>query len=318
MPANLPGVFWSPDDGVEANPDGARLYRVANGEDVAIEFEGGPPYEVRVLEPLFEGEEYALAFGSVCFGSGAADETASTYTFATTPAQAFPEQLGELLASPQEVGTIALATSSGSCTDSLEAAYVDLELDLDPGSEPWQEVLVFETLVDGVPWRPSAFLPLPPQPGESWRGRGADRVFTVCTDDTPDGFTESGLSPGVHTVSMRALLPGSEASISSASVSVVVSCEDGAEASTGTDTGSSDSGTDTEIGTDGDMMTDTSSSATTGGLGSEDGCACATGAGRPRRAVGLSAIALLALLSLRRRSARKEEQARRISTLRGV
>ena len=50
--------------------------------------------------------------------------------------------------------------------------------------------------------------PVPDLPGTSWRGKGIDLLYSVCTEASR-AFTR-GLGPGAHTIEMRASLPGTK------------------------------------------------------------------------------------------------------------
>ncbi|MEY3213784.1 MAG: hypothetical protein RIT28_4265 [Pseudomonadota bacterium] len=180
----------------------------------------------------------ALAPGSRVILGGAGDQRGprALHVNVTAPA-ALPVALGSLEVAPHERGPVVVATDSGACSEALDAASAKVSLTLDPSAEPWRDAFIFETLVDGQPWRPSASLPEPAPFGGSWVGRGVDLVYAACA---PDNHAPLSLSPGAHTVELLATLPGVpdqtwragpvEVTLRCGDEAAVVSAEEGAAA----------------------------------------------------------------------------------------
>ena len=80
-----------------------------------------------------------------------------------------------------------------------------VDVALIPGDDPWTRAWLFTTVVDGVPYRPMGGL-LPRDYGTSWRGRGVDRLYAICSGG--ERTFEVGLSEGAHRVWLQAELPG--------------------------------------------------------------------------------------------------------------
>jgi hypothetical protein len=238
VPANLPGVFWRTDDGVDADVESVRLVRLADDQDIPLEVValGNGRHEVKILETLVPEAAHALVLGSVCQGTGLADETAPLFELTTTAEQPLPDDLGALNASSTQHGSLGLASIDGGCAAPVASAYVDVEVTLSAAVLPWTDVLVYETLVDGKLWRPSGFLPALPPEGESWLGRGVDRVFATC-EVNPD-VVEDGVAEGLHEVQMRARIPASGITLTTAKVEVLLTCLD-PDTTTGDDDGTS-------------------------------------------------------------------------------
>ncbi len=103
-----------------------------------------------------------------------------------------------------------VTTLAGSCGTTVDAAASDLELELPPDTTRFAGSLLFSTIVDGRPWRPTKSLCERLAPGESWVGHARERVFLPCPRDPGDRHAEPafGTGPGAHTVEMIAWLPG--------------------------------------------------------------------------------------------------------------
>ncbi len=103
-------------------------------------------------------------------------------------------------------------TLRGSCSTSILAAQLVLELELPAALERWREVLSFSVLVNGSLWRPSSVLCLPTPPGRTLEGPSRIRLFADCSrpeeEITAPPFTR--LEEGSHSVRMVAWLPGAE------------------------------------------------------------------------------------------------------------
>lgn len=299
VPANLPGLFWSADDEVDLGPESVRLVRTEDAAEIPFELTqlGGGSHEIRLLEPLAAEKAHSLVLGSVCGGTGLADETASVFTLMATAAAPLPEGgLGELIAGEPTLGALSLATINGGCAESVESAYIDVSVELDAAVVPWRDALMFETLVDGELWSPSAFLPQPPQPGESWRGRGVDRVYAMCA---AGDVVDEGLSEGTHEVVIRARIPATGVVLASTKVTVELSCGSGGTSGAGEVTSTGDAPTGSDGGSGGSTGDGGSTGVdqATGGLETKTGCACRTD-GDP---FGSTALGLLVLVGLARR-----------------
>lgn len=263
VPANLPGIFWLTDDGVAATPESVRLYRVSDSQEVPLELTslGGGLHDIKLLEQLAPDQAHALVLGSECIGTGLADDTAPVFELMTAAASPLPDALGDLVASGLMHGPLELATTNGGCSEPVESAYVDVTLELAPAAVPWRDVLVFETWVDGQPWSPSDFLPLPPPPGESWLGRGVDRVYATCA---PGDVVDPGLSEGKHKVVIRARIPGGDVVLASPPIDVQLTCSDVGTSSSGGESSTGDTSTSSGGDTSGGGVTSTSEGNVTG------------------------------------------------------
>ncbi|MFB6264177.1 MAG: hypothetical protein ABEL76_11215, partial [Bradymonadaceae bacterium] len=128
----------------------------------------------------------------------------------------------------------------------VRAAQVSVSASLPASLKPWSNLLLYRTFIvkpngKTKEWEPrnSAVQVLPP--GESWKGRGEDLLYTVCQSGggPPAG---RGLTPGTYEVFMKASLPGANVTYESPKKQVTVRCNPGtADAGPG-DAGAADTG----------------------------------------------------------------------------
>jgi len=112
------------------------------------------------------------------------------------------------------IDALRIATG-GSCSRSVNASQLPIEMDLPEAMRAFRDHLYFETIIDGTDrWSPSPSLCASIVPGASWRGKGVDLLFSACGD---------GLAAGRHTVEMRASLPGTDVLASTSRVEVELS-----------------------------------------------------------------------------------------------
>ncbi|MCK6515526.1 hypothetical protein L6R46_10790 [Myxococcota bacterium] len=183
--------------------DEPRGLTVEGGAAVPVVEEASAAYPgVLLVRP----EAGALSPGSRVSLGGAGDQRGPRALHLNLTALApLPVALGALSVEPNERGPVVVATDSGACSEALDAASAKVNLSFDPSAEPWRDAFIFETLVDGQPWRPSASLPDPAPFGGSWVGRGVDLLYAACG---PDQHALMGLELGAHTVELVATLPG--------------------------------------------------------------------------------------------------------------
>ncbi len=226
LPASFGKILWAPTrdlaGGPEADRSAVHLFR-SNGareEGVPVSFEDGPDGAtfIRPTGGFVVGASYRLEAPQTCIAGSSRTLHASFTVTANAPP---PRTLGTMRADFGR-GALTVATASGSCATSVEAAWADVTLAPSPEAAPFRDVLLYETLVDGTPFHASASLGTIAPPGSSWVGRGIDRIFTRCHTDNPAAFV--GLTAGTHRVSMRARLPGDSVVIESGPVTVELSC----------------------------------------------------------------------------------------------
>ena len=143
--------------------------------------------------------------------------------------------LAKLEVSGNENGVVTVA-NGGSCSCSVEAGKVSLELVLTTLESKYKHALLFETKVDGKLWHPSQRLCKHPPPGRSWKGIGKDLLFSCCDIKWSKNFkdmekranpinTYADLSKGTHKVRMTATLPGVGVIADSGEVSIDIGCQ---------------------------------------------------------------------------------------------
>jgi uncharacterized protein (TIGR03382 family) len=217
VPANLSAFYWEPDTRLSGRVSDPARVSLTTAAGVEVPITGTPlpngDWVFSIDEPLVPGVGYVLADFNVCVG----DQLGPTASFTAGPPAPLPIDLGTLTTSDHQIAVFDVA-ASGSCSASIEGDQVLVELDPSETALPWRDALMFETLVDGGRWRPQPSINSSIPAGTSWRGRGVDRVYTMCGNDPFGGTTE-----GLHEVTMRASLPGSTAVMSS-SVPIELLC----------------------------------------------------------------------------------------------
>jgi hypothetical protein len=224
VPANLPAIHWLPVAGYDtppADPSKVVLARAAAPSTplpfTATKLPDGA-YVLVPDQPLMPGTTYVLTDQNACGGIVLGPRV----TFQATDAAPLPTSLGALAEAENLVGSLDLATGSGSCSSKVDAHQIGIELQLISAASAWRDALHFETLVDGQVWKASSSAPSVAPPGSSWRGRGVDLLYRVCKTD--DDAISEGLAAGPHEVVMRATLPGSGTVVQSSSLTVDIDC----------------------------------------------------------------------------------------------
>jgi len=179
------------------------------------------PYVVRPVQELQPGAQYTLHTPNTeCIGG---DQVPIARAFLAAEAAALPDSLGTLSAGPVVREDLVVAQDAA-CSWTQDVVRAHLSLELDASAEPWADVLVYETIVNGAFWGPSDFSGAGFATGSSWIGRGQDLVFAICNDNP---YSEhSYLLPGTHTVRMRARLPGSDVVLESNELALDLTCND--------------------------------------------------------------------------------------------
>jgi uncharacterized protein (TIGR03382 family) len=246
VPANLPAIHWRPTSGFGTSPADPSKVILASAAApstplpfTATRLPDGN-YALVPEQPLTPGTSYVLTDQSACGGT----PTGPSVTFQVTGAAPLPRSLGALVETTNLVGRLQVATGGGACSSEVDAHQLGIELQLASEAMAWRDALHFETLVDERVWRPSGSAPAVVPPGASWRGRGVDLLYRVCT--TEDDFVSEGLAAGPHEAAMRATLPGSGTVLWSSSLPVSIECAgddlpDADEAGGGCDAGGSGS-----------------------------------------------------------------------------
>lgn len=232
-------------------------------------------WSVTPAAPLAEGA-YTLSSEEACFGEPGGVET----TFRVGPPAMLPTQLGNLAGVDARTGALEIEASA-QCSERVSTVSIPLELTLDAGAAPWAPLLMYRTVVDGLPWRPKSAAPQVLPVGGSWRGRGVDEIYAHC-EPLPAGTANYGLTEGEHTVVMEATLPGTSLLLQSPPLQVTLRCPTG-----GIDAGAAPDASFTSDGGPGPGLS---------GMGElvegEDGCRCADATD------GLPILGLLGLLGL--------------------
>ena len=227
-------MLWRPTgraDGALPDPSQVELVEVG-GQGASIPLVVIDPeqaeLELELGAPLTPGATYRLADRTICEALGGASPAVVFEAVEPAPLPGPSDSLGSLRVIPEGIGSLSVATGIGSCASEVEADRVIVELEPSEAVRPWLGVLELETRVDGERWHRTAGLDLLPPVGESWIGRGRDRIYIACAseDSTVIG---SGAAEGAHLVAMRARLPGTRVPLVTAEVEITLSCGDAPE-----------------------------------------------------------------------------------------
>ncbi len=236
VPANAPGFWWRASrDSDAATSEAVTVTRVGDEGVPATELEvtrtwvppgvsatgEARPGGVLLGLALQAGERLHVEAGDACVIGGRAPFTASV---AVTPAAPVPTRLGSLSASAPVRGPLAVASDGGGCSRERQTVYADVMLELHPVAQPWADLLLYETRVDGALYTAAASAIHGPPPHVSWQGRGRDRIFALCEGAAAGPQEAVGVSAGAHEVQLIARLPGSDTRIASDTVRVELTC----------------------------------------------------------------------------------------------
>ena len=205
-----------------------KLFEVDSMTEIPIEiFDTKHDAIVYPGEPLEVGQSYRLEFSEHwCNGP------TSWTLVAGEPIDIPNAGLGTLSAGDLGFGTVPIPDDA-SCSEDTEAAYVDIELELDPALADIEPYLMYETEIDGQRWVHQTSIAPNTGIAASWRGRKRDRIVWLCE-------FENKPSSGRRNVRMLARLPGRpDIVFTSNAIEIEVDCEpdeDGTE-DTGGETG---------------------------------------------------------------------------------
>lgn len=134
----------------------------------------------------------------------------------------------------RETLRVSTATFSRTCSVVGHYPHVRIEARLEGAGQAWRDGLLFQTLVDGKPWRGagSSCFAGERRLGRSPAGAGHDIVYVPCG---PEHETSGAarvwphLQSGRHTVEMRAFLPGTDIVLDTGMLTVNLSCASSTE-----------------------------------------------------------------------------------------
>ncbi len=228
IPSNSRGLLWWGEfEGAKSADQGLPVQIAStSGEPLPVEYELVSKYGTQSLW-LFRprdgfkiGKSYVFTTRRTCtfmVGSGWEQRVSVTISdhAAVSPVGPVALKVGKPIMD-------ALAVAKGvSCSESVTAAQLPIEMDLPEAMGVFRDQLYFETIIDGARWGASASICSPVVPGTSWRGKGVDLLFSACTP-----FSSQGLASGRHTVEMRASLPGTDVSAVTSKVEVELRCKE--------------------------------------------------------------------------------------------
>ncbi len=223
IPSNAPGLYWRPGSGESGAPSPASVRLTTVGAPgsalpfTATSLPGGD-YVLVPAAPLVEGTSYVLEDLSICNGTAR-----PRVTFTAGPSAPLPTSLGTVSTDPHGYrAEIDVATSVGSCSTTIDATLFGIALEPSAEAAPWMALLMFETVVDDQRWVAQESINVATSPGASWKGRGRDLLYRICTPN-PDASYQ-GMSLGGHQVAFRASLPTAQP-ISAAPLGIELMCD---------------------------------------------------------------------------------------------
>ena len=218
VPANLPALAWVP--GLGEYSDEPFVIRRANTnlsfseENIAINRDR---YVLVRPEDLRPGDSLEIRAPETCRWG----PRGTPATLQVGPPADLPETLGQLEVTEDSIGPITIGSSIGSCSTETTARQLVLTLQPSEEAQPWLDAMIFRTLVDGEPYRPSPSIGESPPFGATWAGRGRDRLYLDC-NETGVGFP--GVTEGAHTVVFEARIPGTDTVLTSEPLDVTLRC----------------------------------------------------------------------------------------------
>jgi uncharacterized protein (TIGR03382 family) len=223
VPANLPAIYWRP-VGANLGPAATDPTRVvlaaATDPTTPLAFtamvQPDGDYLLVPTAPLVAGVTYTLSDHNTC---GDDAMTGPTSRFFVAPEAALPTTLGTLADTDHLRQSFEVGTASGSCSAIVDGDRSTIALALSADALPWQDVLHYQTFVDGTQWSAQSSINGNTAPGSSWAGRGVDKIYDVCM--SPDASVlGTGLQPGIHDVKLTATVPGSTVALVTPDLSV--------------------------------------------------------------------------------------------------
>lgn len=166
--------------------------------------------------PLTTGASYTARLASSSCG-----DLVGERTFTVAPAGAAPSAVGALSVASTTRGPRTVGNDASCSRTASDVVSVELALAMDPTLAPYAPIVTWTTFVDEKVWTSSNGT-LTPVPGVMKAYRVPLSLYGSCGDDP--GFGAAGLAPGSHEVKLRAYLPGADAPLESAPLSITIDC----------------------------------------------------------------------------------------------
>jgi len=142
--------------------------------------------------------------------------------FSIAASAPLPDALGVFEIEAAKVEPIELGEGAG-CSGIDDVCAIRGEIALSDEARPWRDAFVYETQVDGKPWRLYRAAPLPIDEGSSHIGRGREILFAKRPGASSHTDVK-GLSVGRHSVVIRASLPGTQVTLETEPVEIDLNC----------------------------------------------------------------------------------------------
>ena len=124
---------------------------------------------------------------------------------------------------PVQYTSLSIPSRGGRCSRHIAAAAVEISAQLPPQAEPWASQLLYQTQLDeNSAWRGRSSICQVYPEGRSWTAVvGTDKVYRGC-----ERFIKPGRKLGseTKTISMRAILPGTDIVLQTIQVIVDLTC----------------------------------------------------------------------------------------------
>ncbi|MEM6533739.1 MAG: hypothetical protein AAF654_14040 [Myxococcota bacterium] len=148
-----------------------------------------------------------------------------TWTFTVGAPAPLPDTLGTLSVLNSQEELISVPEGS-SCVRQARVRFADVQLEIDSTAAPWEPLLLYTTYVDDAPYAMASSECDRPPPGQSWQGRGLDRIVAPCANGAARwGYINEIPSPGPHTVQIEATVPGTVLRLRTPPVTVDLTCD---------------------------------------------------------------------------------------------
>lgn len=235
LTSSAPAVFFRPSrinaPATDAGVEGVTLW--SDGQQVPLTITE-QSYAGQILAPsipLTAGSQYELHYVEQCPDSPSYPlEPASipvVQEFTAGPPRPSPTAVGTVAVKSRSKETLTVLTSSGSCTTTLLAGVVNLELTFDESIKPFLPTTKLITRVDGNEWSSTQYGvdegTLSTQPQATY-GRRYNLIFGACQAPAQSG-DDVGLTMGKHTVELSAHVAGAQTDPAPVSIEVDLTCD---------------------------------------------------------------------------------------------
>ena len=245
VPANIPAIAWLPGFDTRSGASSELALpsfecAAADGSKHTIRFEAAPidkPDRLQLSEKLIAGEHCTIQSGiSDCsiddpdYVAPISEGNEISYLagraeFDVVDDSPPPQSLGLSAVISARLGDVDVAADA-SCSENVEVCLAETSLDWSSEALPWQHALLLETYVDGAHFSTGRNLSVPDELGGLYYGRDRDAVYATLGTVADNVQLSKQLDLGEHTLEIKARLPGTNETLSTAPVIIVLRCTD--------------------------------------------------------------------------------------------